>query len=353
MYEILPLKKARKMNQPDKRPNPTLVDIFRGGHLESQHRGTIAVVDGQGKIVSACGDIDKVMFPRSAYKIIQAIPLMETGAADAFDLSSERTALCCASHSGAHIHVEAVGQWLGDLGQGEADLICGPQVPMGLSEGPNLLRTGKNPTRMHNNCSGKHSGFLTLNKHLKTDAQTYTSIDHPVQKMIRTAIGEVCCVKPQDMPYGIDGCSAPNFALPLYNLAWGAARIASGDGLDSDRARAGQRLIEACAFHPELIAGEDRMCTRLMRLCKTPAYIKVGAEGVYIAALPTLGLGVALKIDDGTTRGAEVAIAKVLMQLGVIDEDAAQDLIHPTIENWDGLNVGAMAPVKDWPLELA
>ena len=330
--------------------NPVLVNLYRGNHLEGYHRGSVAVVDSDGATVASWGDVSRTIYPRSAYKMFQALPLLETGAADAAGLDSAQLALACASHSGAHLHVGAVNAWLSERGLTVDDLICGPQVPMGATEGPAFLKTGASPTRAHNNCSGKHCGFLTLAQHIGAGTEDYVALDHPVQKMVRQAIAEMSQVDADDMPYGIDGCSAPNFAVPQDNLAYAMARAATGKGLDPDRAAACRTLINACAEHPVHVSGEGRVCAKLMNALGNTALTKVGAEAVYLAALPEQGLGIALKIDDGGTRAAEIAIASVLVHLGILsmDDPEVAGMVRPDLKNWDGLVVGRAEPSDVW-----
>jgi len=293
-----------------------MVEVSRGGRLESLHRGHAVVVDAGGGIVRAWGDPDAVIFPRSSCKMIQALPLVESGAAEAAGLDPRHLALSCASHNGAAIHVGPVREWLAGLGLGDDDLRCGPQEPGDLPERDALIRTGTAPCQVHNNCSGKHSGFLTLNRHLG-GGPDYHEVDHVVQRTVRQAFEEVTA---EDSPgWGIDGCSAPNFACSLEGLARAMAAFAAAREDGGVRARAMVRLREAMMAHPELVAGEGRACTALMRAMSGRAAVKTGAEAVFVAILPERGLGVALKIEDGATRAAEAAVTAILVGLGVLD----------------------------------
>ena len=286
-----------------------LVEVIRGGMLESVHRGAIAICTPAGEVVEAWGDPSRAIFPRSSCKMLQALPLVESGAAAAAGLRPEQLALACASHSGAPIHTRRVSAWLGELGLGEPDLRCGVQEPHDLAEHDALLRAGTCCDQTHNNCSGKHAGFLTLNRHLGGGSE-YVEVDHPVQKAAREAMAEM--TGDPDLGYGIDGCSAPNFATTLKGFAVSMARMARPQGLGRVREAAATALVEAMMAHPELVAGEGRACTEMMRAMPGRAAIKTGAEGVFGAILPGLGLGVALKIDDGGTRASECAMAAIL-----------------------------------------
>lgn len=322
-----------------------LVDVWRGDIVESRHTGHAVICDADGAILRSWGDPEAVIYPRSSCKMIQALPLLTSGAADKYGLGSEALALACASHNGARIHTDRVSRWLGQLGLGEGDLRCGPQEPADLPARDAMIREGESPCQIHNNCSGKHTGFLTLAQHMGAGPE-YVEIDHPVQEAVRTAFEEVTGV--QSPGYGIDGCSAPNFATTLRGLARSMAWFATASGRSDRQSQAAARLTEAMIAHPELVAGEGRACTRLMRAMPGRAAIKTGAEGVFVAILPERGLGVAVKIADGATRASECTIAAILISLGVLDPDApeAQAYAFAPLENRRGLGVGEIRPVQ-------
>ncbi|MCP3970060.1 MAG: asparaginase [Rhodobacteraceae bacterium] len=294
-----------------------MVEVWRGEFLESLHRGHAVVCDEKGAIVQSWGDPGKVILPRSSCKMLQALPLIESGAADAFGLTTEQLALACASHQGAAIHTTRVQNWLGDLGLGDADLRCGPQVPNDPDARDAVFRNHDKPCQWHNNCSGKHTGFLTLSRYLGGGPE-YLDIGHPVQLAVREAFESV--TGEASPGYGIDGCSAPNFATTVHGLARAMARFASADD-STARGRAMQRLTAAMTAHPDLVAGEKRACTELMRAMDGQVAIKTGAEAVFVAILPQQRLGVALKIEDGASRASECAIAEILVRLGALDPD--------------------------------
>lgn len=318
-----------------------MVELWRGGMLESSHSGHAVICDAKGQIVQAWGDPAAVIFPRSACKMLQALPLIESGAADAAGLTDAQLALSCASHQGAAIHTDMVTRWLADLGLSEQDLRCGTHWPYDEPAHDELVLAAEAPCQIHNNCSGKHSGFLTLNRHIMGGSE-YTEVDHPLQKAVRAASEEVTG---EDSPgYGIDGCSAPNFATSVQGLARGMAFFAaSSDGGDA-RSRAAFRLTKAMATYPELVAGETRACTELMRAMGGRVAIKTGAEAVFVAILPEKRIGIALKIVDGGTRAAEAAITSLLIRAGVLDEGhpAAQKRLGTDLRNWRGLRVGEL-----------
>ncbi len=318
-----------------------MIELWRGGMMESRHLGHAVVCDAAGGIVEAWGEPEAVILPRSACKMLQALPLVESGAADAAGLGEAQLALACASHEGAAIHTDMVAGWLAALGLGEADLRCGAHMPRDAAAKKALLCSDTAPCQIHNNCSGKHAGFLTLARHLGAGPD-YVEIDHPVQRAVKAAFEEVTEVTAPG--WGIDGCSAPNFATTLHGFARAAARFAAARETGDARARAMVRLTRAMAAHPEYVAGEGRACTRLMRAMGGRVAVKTGAEAVFVAIIPERGLGVALKIADGTTRASEAAITAILMRLGVLDpeHEVVGALLTGPIRNWRGLITGEM-----------
>ncbi|MDR3527437.1 MAG: asparaginase [Rhizomicrobium sp.] len=317
--------------------NPILVEVTRGDLVESVHRGAIAIVDAEGVLRFALGDVASPVYTRSSLKPIQALPLLESGAAEAFHVSDDEVALACASHSGETIHTGTVEEWLERIGCSEADLACGPQLPRHEPTLRNLLANQEKPSRLHNNCSGKHAGFLTLAKHLGAPIAGYVNISHPVQQAVLATLARLSGVS--NPASGIDGCAAPNFAIPLTAFARALAQIAG------KKTQGAERILRSMMAYPELVGGSGRFCTQVMRAANGKAAVKVGAEGVYAAMLPELGLGVAIKIDDGAVRGAEVALAVVLEKLGVVKADAGLDS-HP-ITNTVGTTVGYVRVASD------
>lgn len=317
-----------------------MVEQWRGGRLECSHLGHAVVVDARGEIVEAWGDPGAVIYPRSSAKMLQALPMVESGVADAAGLTTEQLALSCASHRGAAIHTARVGRWLSDLGLGEQALRCGSHWPGDVPERDRLILSGEKPCQIHNNCSGKHAGFLTFTKHLGAGPE-YVDPDHPIQRAIRTAFEEVTG---EDSPgYGIDGCSAPNFASTVLGLARAMAAYAVAEG-GNTRSDAMVRLREAMMQHPELVAGEGEADTELMRAAAGKVATKGGADGVHVAILPDHGLGIALKIMDGSEKAREAAITSLLVRLGVIDagHPAAQRFLMAQMRNWRGLVTGGL-----------
>lgn len=318
-----------------------MVEIWRGEMLESVHRGHAVVCDQNGDVVHAWGDPSALIYPRSSCKMIQALPLLESGAGA--HLTTEQLALSCASHQGAAIHTDRVGAWLRDLGMTDDDFRCGPQWPNDQPAKIELIRAHDEPCQIHNNCSGKHAGFLTLNKHLG-GGPDYEKVDHPVQMAGKAAFEET--TGETSLGYGIDGCSAPNHTCTVTGLARSMAAFASADTGGDLRQQSMVKLRDAMMAYPELVAGETRACTDLMRAMNGKVAIKTGAEAVFIAIIPELKMGVALKIVDGATRASEAAIAAILVKLGVLDANhpAAIARMTPQLKNWRGIVTGFTRP---------
>lgn len=315
-----------------------MVEIWRGDFLESVHSGHAVVCDASGGIVEAWGDPDAIVLPRSSAKMIQALPLITSGAADAARLTTEQLALACASHNGAAIHTERVATWLETLNLDDDALRCGPQMPDNRAAREGLIRAHEHPCQIHNNCSGKHAGFLTLAQHLGAGPE-YIDPDHPVQsaclEVFEATTGET------SPGFGIDGCSAPNFATSLHGMARAMAHFAAAPS-DSPETR----LHEAMRLHPDLVAGDGRACTELMRAMDGKVAIKTGAEAFFIAILPEQKLGVALKIIDGATRASECAIAAILVKLGVLapDHPATRRRMNAPVTNRRDVQTGWIRP---------
>ena len=332
--------------------NPIAVEVTRGDTVESRHRACAVVPDASGTIVARWGDVEAPVFPRSAIKPIQALPLVETGAAERFGLSDAELALACASHAAEPMHIAVVGPWLARIGLGEADLECGVHLPSSEAAAIALLQGGGAQSQLHNNCSGKHTGFLTTAVHKGERPVGYIHLDHPVQQRVTRAIGEMAGVDMARAPVGIDGCSIPTLAIPLAALATAFARFADPSGLAPERAAAIQRIRAAMVARPEMISGTGRLCTRLVAASGGRIIAKTGAEGVYAAALPEAGLGVAVKADDGAHRAAEVTLIAVLRHLGALDDDLAAELAgfaEAPLVNRAGRHIGVVRTVPGWP----
>ncbi len=330
------------------RPAVPMVDVVRGPFAESTHAGHAVLCDDTGAIVQAWGDPDAVILPRSSAKMIQALPLVASGAAAAHGLGTDRLALACASHEGAPLHVAAVNAWLDDLALGDGDLICGPQAPRDKALRHEMICAGQSPCRVHNNCSGKHAGFLTLSRHLGA-GRDYVDPDNAVQLAIRDAFETVTGAPSPG--FGIDGCSAPNLATTMQGMARAMAFFAAGHTRDDTLSRAAAALTDAMISHPMLVAGEGRACTLLMGAARERVAIKTGAEGFFIAILPERRQGLAIKISDGATRASECAVAAILVQLGVLDaaHPDVKRFLNPDVMNFAGLTTGEIRPAATFP----
>jgi L-asparaginase II len=322
---------------------PIAVEVTRGGMVESVHRAVVAVADAKGGIVHGWGPIDRPIYARSAIKPLQTIAVIESGAADAFNLGEDEITLCCASHRAEPIHVDRVIPWIGRLGLGVDDFECGPQMPGNEASAQALIAAGIAPTRAHNNCSGKHSGMLTTAVHMGEPVKGYTRPDHPVQSRLIQLMGELGEVDLSKTARGVDGCGIPVFGAPLKVIAHAMAKLADPSGLSEPRAAACRRIIKACAANPKLISGTGTFNSVVLAETGVRCLLKGGAEGVYTAAIPDLGLGVCLKIDDGAGRGAAAAMLSVLRHLGVLDDAAAERIdkaVVREVRNWSGTLCG-------------
>jgi L-asparaginase II len=328
--------------------NPVLVEVMRGDRVESLHRGSIVVSDAKGKVLWSCGDIERPIFPRSAVKAIQALPLIESGIADRLKLDDPEIALAVASHSGESEHADRVQKMLAKAGQEPSCLECGAHWPMRETAARNLAAAGAQPTSLHNNCSGKHAGFVCLACGLEADPAGYVKPNHIVQQQVTEALASMTGVGFDADLCGTDGCSIPTYALPLTTLAKSFAQIGSGEGLGTERARAFKRIRQAVAAHPFMVAGTGRFDTVAMTLFGERLFCKMGAEGVHCASLPEQGLGIALKCDDGAERAAQIMMATMVQKLMPMSDEEKQKfepLVEPALVNWNKIRVGSLRSV--------
>ncbi len=319
----------------------TLVEVWRGGRVESEHRGAIAVVDATGKLIAHAGDINLVSYLRSSAKPFQLLPLIESGAADRFGFTESELAVIAGSHSGEPRHVAAVQSILSKIGLSDSALQCGVHVPFNPDAAKALRETGREPTALYNNCSGKHSGMLAQAVDRGLSTTDYLDPQHPVQVTIRRRFAELAGITFDEIGVGVDGCSAPCFAMPLRAAARAFARLAEG------RENGLRRVKQAMLNHPEMVAGEGRLDTDLMRAVPQGVVSKGGAEGYHGMGLirsDGSAWGVAIKIADGDgKRGGHPVVIEVLRQLGVLDEAALavlQSYRGWPITNHRGLEVG-------------
>ena len=324
--------------------NPILVEATRGGIVESFHRGTVAVALASGELVLSIGDVDRPVFPRSSVKPMQALAAIAGGAARRFGLDDAEIAAMCASHNGEDVHVAAVRSILGKIGCDEGHLECGAHWPRDAEAARALAREGTGALAVHNNCSGKHAGMLALARLMDVEPAGYVAPGHPVQLRIRSVLEQFFATSLASAPCGTDGCSVPTYAVPAAALARAFARFVTGEGLSGELARAAKTVAAAIAAEPYMVAGADRFCTEAMRATGARALVKVGAEGVMCAGLPGRGLGIAIKCDDGGSRGAEVIMAHLLAAFGAADPDEPgfARLMTRQILNANDIHVGDM-----------
>lgn len=308
--------------------NPVLVNTLRGEIVENRHRGAIAVCDPSGRLVESWGEVEALVFPRSAIKTLQALPLVESGAADHFALDDVELALACSSHSAEPAHTDRLRGWLARLGLDEQALECGPHPPYDAKTAASMIRAGIEPGRVHNNCSGKHTGMLTTCRFLDEPTGGYIERDHPAQQRWLDILGEMAGVDMRTLPWSLDGCGIPVVAMPLRSIATAFARLAAPDDLPAARGDAVERLVAAIAGNPLMIAGSGRLGSEIIARTGRRVIVKSGAEGVYTAALAEKNLGIALKIDDGSGEAAEIVLLEVLNRLGAL-RDAELEALAP------------------------
>jgi len=321
--------------------NPVVVEVRRGALTESFHRGAVAIVRASGEAVLELGDTGRPVFPRSAIKPLQCLPLIETGAADRFGFGAAEIALACASHAGSEQHVALAASMLARAGLDVAALACGAHPPSEVSADRELYHAGRRPTALHNNCSGKHAGMLATAVHCGEAPDGYWQPEHPVQVRIRRTLEDLLGRELGASVLAVDGCSAPNWAVPVRDLARAFAQFAVGEGAAAPHRVAAERIMTACWQAPDLVAGEGRLDTEAMRRLPEEVLMKTGAEGVYCAAVPKLGLGIALKIDDGAKRAAEALVAHLVAHF---IPKAVSLVPSGVMRNWRGLTVGEIRP---------
>ena len=332
-------------------PNPPLiVEVTRGNLVESRHRCIAAVAGPDGGVVRSWGDIEQPIYGRSAIKPLLALPLIETGAADAFGLGDAEIALACASHSGEPRHVEIVRAWLERIGLSVADLECGAHLPYDEPSMRALVRAGREPDAAYNNCSGKHAGFLTTAVHVGEPTKGYIRYEHPVQQRLLGVLEQVAGLDLSDAPRGIDGCGIPTIGIPVGNTAMAMARLADSADLPPARAAAAKRVVQAMMAEPYMVGGRGEFASDVMDKVRGKLALKPGAEGVYAAILPGLGLGVCVKAEDGTPRAAQAAVGRVLVELGLFSREekaALADRLTLPVVNRVGREVGQIRTAEE------
>ena len=331
-----------------RRSDPITVQIRRGDIVESEHFVAAAVIDAAGAMVAAYGDIKRVVYPRSTIKPLQALPLIETGAADAFGLSDDEIALACASHTGEPLHLAVAEAWLGRLELDLDAMACGAHLPYNDVAARDLLAHNGAPSPLHNNCSGKHLGMLTTALHCGDPLSGYEKLDHPVQQRIRRVFDELLGRDLATAPTAIDGCSVPTIGVSVRDIAAMMAQLLADPAAAPARTAAANRIVRVMSEHPDLIAGSRRFCTEVTRASGGQIIAKGGAEGVAIALLRDQGIAIALKSWDGARRAAEAAMATLVPMFSAVTGPAASTLARyaaPAIENWRGIRTGEIRVV--------
>lgn len=327
--------------------NPVLVNTLRGEIIENRHRGAIAVCDPKGRLVHTWGDVEALVYPRSAIKTLQALPLVESGAADHFQLSDAELALACSSHIAEPEHTNTIKNWLQRIKLDAEALECGAHAPLHVKTAESLLINKIAPGRIHNNCSGKHTGMLTTSRFLDEETRGYIEREHPAQQRWFDVLGDMSDVDMRALPWNYDGCGIPVIAMPLKAMATAFARVAVPDDLSTTRGEALDRITGAIASNPSMVAGTGRLCTEIMALTGRRVLVKSGADGVFTAVLQDQGLGIALKIDDGAGDAAEVAILALLQHLQALHPDDREQLeqrCRVPIRNTRGVLTGYREP---------
>ena len=326
-----------------------LAKVIRGETVESIHRGHLIVVDGEGETLFASGNPETITFWRSSAKSIQAVPFLKNGAAEAFGFSEKEIALVCGSHSGEEIHVRTAAQMLDKINLSEADLRCGIHLPFDEKRHEEMIKSGEQPNQLHNNCSGKHAAMLAFAKHAGADLQTYHSLENPVQQAILDCVTEFSDVSRDEIKIGIDGCAAPNFALPIRAMALSFARLVlPPKSFDDETREACRRIVSATISYPEMIGGSGRLDTLIIQAAPGKLVSKIGAEGVYSAGvLPSprwkTGLGIAFKIEDGDDKRARaVVLIELLRQLDIFDAETLKEFSPLAIKNRRDDTVGSV-----------
>jgi len=326
--------------------NPILAEFVRGNMVENKHRGAFCIVDQTGQTAASAGDVEALIYPRSAIKSLQALAIFQSGAAQKFNLSDQDLALACASHKGEEFHVEGVLKFLAKIGMTAADLECGAHAPFGVEAKKALRASGQQPTALHNNCSGKHTGMLAVAKALGVDPKGYIEREHPVQVLVRECVERVLGVSLTTDHCGRDGCSIPTWGAPLKSFAQAFAKLSSGSNdLPMIYANAGDRLFKAAASNAALVSGTGGFDTDAMNAFAGDLMLKVGADGVFCGALRGRNWGFALKCDDGNMSAAHAIVAGLLDAIGDHSSRIEQVLEAQTrqvTKNWRGFEVGHM-----------
>lgn len=344
-----------------------LFEVTRGQLVESVHYGSIAVVDSKGKLIASYGDPQTVAFLRSSAKPFQALPFVERGGMEYFQFTPRELSLACASHEGSDMHVQAVIALQNKVGVEESSLQCGTHMPGDVHELKTLIVQDRQPRTNHNNCSGKHTAMLAYAKMRGLPLEDYLDINHPIQQDILASFAEMCLLTVDQIRLGIDGCSAPNFAVPLYNAAYGFARLCDPNELSEPRASSCRKITAAMTSYPEMVSGYGEFDEQLMKVGEGKFVCKRGAEGYQIVGIlpgtlgpDSPGIGITVKVSDGDasrlgsrlesiSRVRPAVVVEILRQLGVLSSKQEQALAafgpEKSIMNHRGLVTGTSHPV--------
>lgn len=336
--------------------NPILVESTRGNIRESFHRGVVCIVDSENKVLYSAGDVQQVCYPRSALKFFQQIPLLTSGAVEQFGFTNKEIAIMCGSHNGEEAHVETARGILAKIGLTEDALLCGAQMPTLREDQAVLIKNDIQPMKIHNNCSGKHAGFLAYCVFKGWPTENYIEPSHPLHQEILDIISLFHQYPKEKINTGVDGCSAPIFSFPVYNQAVAYRYLMNPHDLGAEIAKACELMVNSIVEYPEMIAGSKRYCTDLMKHSKGNLIGKTGADGIYSIGVKEPNLGICIKIDDGKM-GPQYNVAQaVLEQLGLLDADSIQAL-HCYLEfenkNFGGICTGETKMCDDFSVKRA
>ena len=301
-----------------------LLNVTRGNNVENIHRGDIAVVDSQGNLIAYKGDWGKVTFMRSCAKPLQASTVLESGAAEHFNLEDKEIAIMCASHYAEKFHTDTVEGILNKIGLSEESLMLGASYSLKENVTEEMVRSGEVRRKLFNNCSGKHAGMLALAVHKGYDKSSYMELENPIQQAMLKTVAEYCEYDVGKIGIGIDGCGVPVFALPIYNMALAFAKLADRSKLQGERKKAAEKLVKCMTSYPEMIAGTGGFCSELMRHTKGRILAKLGADGVYCVSLLDKNIGIAVKVEDGNVKASSSAVMETLIQLNALMQEEIQ-----------------------------
>jgi len=324
-----------------------LAAVTRSELVESTHYGDAAVADGAGRIIASAGDPERRAYLRSSSKPLQALLVVQTGAADEFEFTDKELAICCASHCGSAEHVQTVLGILAKLGLSEGDLECGVHWPGDADERNQLTAEGKEPGPAHNNCSGKHAGMLAAACIMGVRTAGYRYREHPVQKATLDNMATMCDLPAAQIHLGIDGCGVPTFGMPLRNMCIGFARLTTPGGIPADLASAAERIAAAMAAAPVMVSGRGSFNSTLLELAGDIVTCKGGAEGLFMLGVRGRDMGLGVKIADAGGRAQAPAVLTALRQLGVLTQEQHEKLAefaHPQVKNCHGEIVGEIRP---------